>query len=177
MQGDRVDPRRLLPAMAVMTMLVLVLCGWAVLRPPATSTHRGPVGAPERAESEAAELLRDWDARRAEAWAAGDVVGLRSLYVAGSRSGEVDVGMLRRYVARGLVVEGLSTQVLSLALLRDPSPGTVRLKVTDRVAGGRAVTRDGAARALPVDEASTRVVTLRRVDGAWLVAEARDVTG
>lgn len=164
-----------------MTLLVLVLCGWAVLRPPATSTAPSrtgpPVVAPERAESEALELLRDWDSQRAEAWAAGDVVRLRSLYVPGSRSAEADVEMLRRYVARGLVVEGLSTQVLSLSLLRDPFPRTVRVEVTDRVSGGRAVTRDGAAQTLPVDEASTRVVTLRRTDGTWLVAEVRDVTG
>lgn len=171
------DPRRLLPALAVMTLLVLVLCGWAVLRPPATSTAGAPVAVPERAESEALELLRDWDSRRADAWAAGDVVALRSLYVPGSGSGEADVEMLRQYVARGLVVEGLSTQVLSLSLLRDPSPGTVRVRVTDRVSGGRAVTRDGAEQTLPVDEASTRVVTLRRVDGSWLVADVRDVAG
>lgn len=160
-----------------MTLLVLVLCGWAVLRPPAAPTTGQPVAAPARAESEALELLRDWDSRRAEAWAAGDVVALRSLYVPGSASAEADVEMLRRYVARGLVVEGLSTQVLALSLLRDPFPGTVRVEVTDRVTGGRAVTRDGAAQALPVDEASTRVVTLRQVDGAWLVADVRDVAG
>jgi hypothetical protein len=160
-----------------MTLLVLVLCGWAVLRPAAPAHQAVAPAGVDRAETEALELLRDWDSRRAQAWAEGDVVALRSLYVTGSRSAEVDVEMLRQYVARGLVVEGLSTQVLSLSLLRDPAPDSLRVEVTDRVSGGHVVTRDGAQQALPVDEASTRVVTLRRVEGTWLVAEARDVPG
>jgi len=169
-----VDPRRLLPTLAVMTLLVLVLCGWAVLRPADPSSRPSTPAAADRAEAQAIELLHDWDARRADAWAAGDVAALRSLYVTGSRSATADVAMLRRYVARGLVVEGLTTQLLSVSLLSDPAPGQVRLEVTDRVSGGSVVTRDGARRQLPVDRASTRVVTLRRVGGDWLVAEVRD---
>ncbi len=171
------DPRRLLPALAVMTLLVLVLCGWAVLRPADLSPGAATPAGEDRAESQAVELLRDWDTRRSEAWAAGDVAALRSLYVTGSRSAAADVAMLRRYVARGLVVEGLSTQVLSVSLLRDPAPDQVRLEVTDRVSGGSVVTREGARRELPADRASTRVMTMRQVDGTWLVAEVRDRAG
>lgn len=165
-----------------MTALVLGLCCWAVLRPaapdtrPALASEAGGT-AGSAAQARALELLHEWDERRAGAWAAGDVAALRSLYVTGSRTAAEDVAMLRRYVSRGLVVEDLRTQVLSLSVLGDRSPRSVRLEVTDRVSGGSVVTRDGASRDLPRDQASTRVVTLRRVGEDWLVAEVRDRAG
>jgi hypothetical protein len=119
-------------------------------------------------------VLADWDSRRAEAWAAGDVEGLRSLYVDGSRTGRADVRMLSSYVDRGLTVRGLRTQVLTLEVL-DASAERVEVRVTDRVSGAEAVD-DRAAIPLPADRPSTRRVELRLVGGEWLVDEVRAVT-
>ena len=43
----------------------------------------------------AREVLADWDARRADAWATGDAVALSGLYVPSSVAGRRDVAMLR----------------------------------------------------------------------------------
>lgn len=114
------------------------------------------------------DVLHAWDQRRAAAYAAGSVEGLRRLYVDGSTAGRADVRMLRRYVARALVVDGMATQVLSLDVLR-VRPSTVRLRVTDRLVGAeaRSPTRSWP---LPRDSPSSRVVTLRYVEGRWLMA-------
>ena len=55
-----------------------------------------------------------WDAARAEAWADGDVRRLGELYTPDSVAGRRDRAMLRAWLARGLVVRGLTTQVLAL---------------------------------------------------------------
>ncbi len=47
-------------------------------------------------------VLRQWDRRRARAWAQGDPEALATLYVPGSTAGERDLARLRRYVDRGL---------------------------------------------------------------------------
>ena len=163
--------RRLLVGSAVAAALsvVLLVTVWlatgreAPTADPGIATARPP---------EAVARLAAWDERRASAWAAGDVVALRALYVDGSRTGRRDVAMLRAWVGRGLVVEGLRSQVLSAHVLRDDDPGdrSVVLSVTDRTLGGVAV---GAGRriALPADRPSTREVRLRRVEGTWLVDE------
>ena len=76
--------------------------------------------------------------------------------------------MLRAWVARGLVVRELRTQLLSVRELAH-TPTTWTLRVTDRLAGGVAV-GPGVRRPLPSDQATTRTLWLRRVDGAWVVA-------
>ena len=163
------DPRRLLPILAGLTLLaVLGTVGLVALRPepvpvaarPHVSAVAGPRG-----------VLADWDARRARAWAAGDVAALRGLYVRGSRSGRADARMLASYVDRGLTVEGLRTQVLALEVL-EASADRLEVRVTDRVAGATAVDGDTAI-PLPDDRPSTRRVVLRRVAGEWLVDEVR----
>ena len=127
------------------------------------SAARGP----EKADPVA--VLRDWDAARTEAWAAGDTGALAALYRPGSATGERDVAMLRAYVRRGLVVEGLSTQVVEV---RELSRGDelLVLDVTDRVSGGTVVGR-GVRRALPHDAVSRREVELRRRGDVWRVVE------
>jgi len=75
-----------------------------------------PGAAPAHAETEALGILRAWDLRRARAWAAGDVHALDKLYTPRSKTGAVDHAMLRSYVRRGLVVEGMATQVLAADL-------------------------------------------------------------
>jgi hypothetical protein len=138
--------------------------------PAATTTlpAAGAVAAARPARVAAVELLRRWDERRAAAWARGDPRLLRPLYTAGSVAGRRDRSMLRSWVARGLVVRGLRTQLLAVRTLEHRRT-TWTLEVTDRVLGGVAV-GPGVRRPLPRDRPSTRVVRLRRVDGAWRVA-------
>jgi hypothetical protein len=114
------------------------------------------------------EVLHAWDDRRAGAWAAGDVAGLRALYTPGSPAGRADAAMLRAWRARDLRVEGLAVQLLAVRVLAE-SDGRLRLRVTDRVAGGTAI-GPGVRTVLPVDRATTRVVVLRVVAGEWRVA-------
>jgi len=117
-------------------------------------------------------VLRAWDERRARAWAEGNAVRLRGLYV--DRAGAADVRLLRRYVARGLRVEDLTTQLLAVQVL-GRGPGRWRLRVTDRLAGVVVVGAHGRFR-LPRDSADTRVVRLvRGADGTWRVAQVRRV--
>lgn len=133
----------------------------SLLAPPA----RGPV-------VRAAAVLRAWDERRARAWAAGDVAGLRELYV--DRAGAADVRLLRRYLDRDLRVEELTTQLLAVEVL-GRGPDLWHLRVTDRLAAG--VVADGQERtSLPRDGAETRLIRIvRDGDGTWRVAEVRPV--
>jgi hypothetical protein len=177
----------------VLTVASLLLTGWVAVRdagptsrgegpgtrpaaatPAATpvSTSATPARPPGAARLRAREVLRRWDARRAEAWATGDVRGLRALYAPGAPVGRVDARMLASYVDRGLTVRGLRTQVLALRVLAT-AQDRLRLRVTDRVVGGEAVDGAGRVAALPVDRASERVVVLRRVAGEWRVARVR----
>lgn len=106
------------------------------------------------------DVLHAWDEQRAAAWAAGDVAGLRSLYVAGSPAGDADSAMLRAWRERGLRVEGMEMQLLSVQVRRR-APDLLVLDVVDRVVGGAL---------LPADLPTRHVVTLRMVDGEWRVA-------
>ncbi len=125
-----------------------------------------------RRTADALSLLRAWDRRRSQAWADGDAAALTDLYTRASRTGRHDRAMLAAYAARGLRVTGLRTQVLD-ASLRSWAPGRVTLEVTDRVVGAHAVGR-GVRISLPQDRPSTRVISLRRVSGAWRVEEVTD---
>lgn len=175
------DPRRLLLPLAVTIVLTLALTAWVAVRDHAEHPRvadPAAARAPGEEPVDARRVLAEWDAARSRAWADGDVGALRHLYVPGSRSGRNDAKMLSAYVDRGLVVQDLTTQVLALEVL-DRRGGLLRLRVTDRVAGGEVVrqevSRSGALDArLPTDEASTRVVTLREHDGRWRVDEVRD---
>ena len=170
---------RFMPGLVVAVLVTVALVCVAVTvvglrRQPAPDVTRAPdppaVG--ERLpELEAAAVLAAWDTERSAAWAAGDVRGLRSLYAAGSVAGERDAAMLRRWLDRGLVVDGLRTQVLSLREVRRTADRWV-LAVTDRVVGGAGVGA-GTQLPLPADAASARTVTLRRVGAEWLVSSVR----
>lgn len=121
------------------------------------------------------EVLHHWDARRAEAWAAGDEVALRSLYVRGSAAGDADVHLLRTYIERRVVVRRLVTQVFAVRVLHRDA-GTIRLRVFDRVAGGEVEERGRTAR-LRSSPPATRDVELRLVTRSWRVAAVRPVSG
>ncbi len=122
----------------------------------------------------AVAVLREWDAARAAAWAAADPRALRSLYAVGSRAGDRDVAMLRRWMRRGVRVEEMGMQVFSLRL-RARGDRRMVLVVTDRLAGAVAV-RDSTGERwdLPRDRPSTRRLVLLRRSGTWLLDEVYD---
>lgn len=116
----------------------------------------------------ATEVLGEWDQQRAEAWAQGDVRALAALYTTGSGAGDSDIAMLQAYVDRGLVVEGLTTQLLEVEQIRR-SPDTLVVQLTDRVQSGTVVGED-MRQALPRDLPTTRVVEFRLVERGWVVS-------
>lgn len=113
------------------------------------------------------------DRVRAGAYARGDPVALRRVYVAHSRALAADTATLRRYLAEGLRVRGMRLDVSGLTVVRH-SPRTAVLAVTDRFAGydvvdaGGSVVRHGPGRG-PVRWR----ITLRNVGGRWLIADSR----
>lgn len=119
----------------------------------------------------AVAALRTWDRGRARAWASGDPAALASLYAPGSVAGRRDVRMLRRWRARGLVVRGLRTELLSVEVTAEASQ-RLELLVTDRLVGGTAARADrsGRALALPADTATRRRVVLVPTGGRWRVS-------
>jgi hypothetical protein len=148
--------------------LLLVGCQGAV--GPRPEAAAGPVVTAEPTTLPASDVLRGWDQARSRAFAEGDVAALRRLYVDGSDAGTSDARLLRSYLARGLRVEGMRMQLLALEVL-DQDPRRLRVRVTDRLTGAVAVGRDSRTR-LPRDQATTRVVELRRAGpgSAWRVA-------
>lgn len=143
-----------------------------VLNPPPAGEHRVAsvdAAAAPAAESPARRVLRDWDRRRAAAYASGSLQDLRALYVDGAA--RRDVRLLRGYLRRGLRVEQMRVQVLAVEVL-EHGPRHWRIRVTDRLS--RAVAVGPRSRSLlPRDEPSTRNILLRRLDGAWRVAAVR----
>lgn len=117
-------------------------------------------------------VLHRWDSRRAQAWAAADVPGLRALYTGGSAAGQADVRLMRAYLGRGVVVRLLVTQVYAVKVL-DRDATTVRLRVFDRVAGGEVV-RDGQVEQLGSSPPARRNIELRRQRGSWRVLSVSD---
>ena len=143
--------------MTLLPFLLAALLGLGAPADPATPT---PVA-----------VLHEWDQRRAAAWAADDLADLRRLYARGSTAGAADVAMLRAWHERGLRVEAMRMQVLSVSV-RARTQGRLVLRVTDRLAAGVAV-GDGVRRPLPRDGASTRRLVLVRVAGEWRMAQVR----
>jgi hypothetical protein len=141
------------------------------LTPQVSAGAGGAPGAP--AVSPEAAVLARWDVKRGRAYARGDVPALRALYVSGSAAAARDVAVLRSYLGRGLRVRGLTMQLLAVEV-REHSPDRIRLRVTDRVVGARAVSA-GWSRPLPADQPTSRVVTLQRSDGGWRMRSARPV--
>jgi hypothetical protein len=134
-----------------------------LIEPVEISAARAPAAGPP-----AVEALRAWDTQRAEAWARGDPRLLTALYMPGSVAGRHDRAMLRTWLARGLVVREMRTQLLTVQELSH-TRSTWTLQVTDRLVGGFVV-GPGVRRPLPRDGATTRTLRLRLVAGAWRVA-------
>lgn len=186
--SSRVLPRLLLGVLAVLLVAVAGLTVRAVLagaepgagsnqvpEAPGGATAQvvadvGPAVEERRAPgSRARRVLHRWDARRAQAWAHGDLRDLRALYSSGSAAGRHDVAMLRAWADRGLRVRGLRVQLLAVRVL-DRAPDRLLLRVTDRVVDGRAGAPGRGWVPLPGDRPTTRRVRLQRTDGRWRVA-------
>ncbi|GAB4004995.1 hypothetical protein [Nocardioides ultimimeridianus] len=116
-------------------------------------------------------VLRDWDRARAHAWAHGDATALRRLYADRSAAGRRDLAMLRRWSARGLRVRGMSMQLLGVRL-EVRTARRIVLVVTDRLVAAYAV-GGGHRYPLPHDNASTRRLEFRRVEGRWVLRSAQ----
>ena len=160
-------PRLLLLALLTLACTGLGI-GMVMLSERGLAEPSDPVPAAAPVTEGPVAVLREWDRRRASAWAAGDVADLRSLYVPGSTAGERDAACLSRWLDQGMRVRRIETQVLRVRVLEERRDGVV-LAVTDRVA--RAETTSGLR--LPADAPSTWRIRMRRVDGEWRVAAVR----
>lgn len=156
---------------AAACLLLAVALWWSTSRSPAEPASPG---APSTATAPS-DVLRAWDEERARAWADGDVEALRALYAPRAAVGRRDVAMLERYVDRGLVVEGLVTQLLEVREVSRDDDAWV-LEVADRVHGGTVVGQ-GVRRALPRDSADRRRLTLRRHGSGWRMVSAVALPG
>jgi hypothetical protein len=154
---------------ALVVLFALALAGPAPVSPAGAASRPDPV-------ADALAVLHQWDAQRAAAWAAADEAALRGLYVPGSSAGRADVGLLRSYTDRGLVVRRLVTQVFSIEVLRR-TPGRLVVRVVDRVAGGsvqEGIQQVRALRPLPSSVPEVRRIELHETAGSWQVVS---VTG
>lgn len=115
-----------------------------------------------------AELAR-WDQARAQAWATGNTRALRALYAPGTEAGRQDLRLLRRYLGRGLRVEGMQMQVLAVEELT-VTQRRLQLRVTDRLVGAVAVDAAGARQPLPQSLPRTRTLTLIATESGWQMA-------
>jgi hypothetical protein len=160
--------------LAVLALLVVLGLSVSSAPPPVPTATvvTVPIAAPRADLAAALAVLHAWDGRRAQAWASGDPRALRSLYVRGSEAGRADAGLLAAYTARGIVVRRMVTQVFAARVLRQ-SPGSYRLRVFDRVAGGELV-REGKVGRLPSSRPVTRVLELRRRPEGWRVVSVSD---
>lgn len=165
MVGDMsVRPRVLALLLGVAGVLVPAVLAGHLPEPAVARLGAAPAPAPD-----AVAVLLAWDRRRATAYARGDPDALTALYAPGSRAGARDVELLASYVARGLRVRGMRTQVLAVRHVSSRERRLV-VEVTDRVRGAVAVGR--AARVmLPVSRPASRRVTFVRLRGDWLVRE------
>ncbi|MCX6395809.1 MAG: hypothetical protein NTV23_04940 [Propionibacteriales bacterium] len=148
----------------VVLVLLLGLTGCSPLRSVTATAGPEPGRDPLR-------VLHDWDAARASTWARDDPVALAGLYVPGSVAGARDVALLRRYQRRGIRLESMQMQVLSLRIVIRRQD-RLRLVVVERFAGARAVTATGA-RQVPAGAPVRRMIDLRRPADRWLVAAVR----
>ena len=130
-----------------------------------------PAVAPRRPVVAAVKVLREWDHRRAAAYASGDARRLRALYARGSWAGARDVRTLRSYADRRLVVDRLDVQVLRAQLLRRGGQ-VLRLRVLDRVITTVTHPR-GSVTTLPVGVPAVRVVTMVKPQDRWVVRSVR----
>ncbi|MFT4010181.1 MAG: hypothetical protein QM655_09105 [Nocardioidaceae bacterium] len=122
-------------------------------------------------EAAALEVLQAWDATRAQAYERGDLGALIQLYEPGSDLAREDRRVLAAYLRRGLVVHGMRTQVLDVAVDHFDA-GTLLLRVTDRVTHAWASGSQGGVAVLPVAEPIRRRLAFVKRDERWLLVDA-----
>jgi hypothetical protein len=138
----------------------------------ASSRPRPSTDDPRRATRERAlQVLRDWDARRAAAFARADVVALGRLYVRGSGLARQDLAVLRDYARRDVRVTELVPQVASARVLT-ASEDVVELAVVERV-GVTRVAVGAQERVLAPSRFARHVLRFERVRGSWRLSSVR----
>lgn len=186
-----VDPRQpVRPALArcvVVAALLVTGCrhGDIAPVPPApvaeSSAVVGQAGeqtpAARTARSQGLDVLRSWDSRRSQAYAAGDVAALRRLYTTGSPLAEQDAAVLRRYRERGLQVARLRQQVISVEV-HGAGARLVTMTVVERLArtpvrSSEPARRGAAQWELPASGFQRRLLRFERAGGAWRLSWAR----
>lgn len=159
-------PRGLLVA-ALALVLVPLAAGVAL-----ALTGTGGEAPRARPHVTARAVVEGWDARRASAYAAGDVGAVRRLYPVGSPLGDEDADVLAAYVERDLTVHGLRFEVRDLAVEAD-EPTRVVVVVTDRMARAEVRRGDGTPVArLPARAEADRRLVLERQGDAWVLVAA-----
>ncbi|MFC0628271.1 protein kinase domain-containing protein [Kribbella deserti] len=136
-----------------------------------TSTTAGPpvVGRdPGRAVAGWLATLRMLDRRRAEAFAVGDSSRLEAIYAPGSAPWQRDLALLDDYRRRGLLVQGLTMKIESVAIQREASTSAV-LRVVDRLSAGVVLDHRGRRTVLPPGAPASRLITLTRFGKEWRI--------
>jgi hypothetical protein len=123
---------------------------------------------PELPGARAVRVLEEWQEARSRAYSVGGVGALRRLHAPGSEAGRRDVAVLRAWASRGLGLDLVTeTGAVSVLVAR---PRLVVLRQRARV---RAVAEvAGERRRLPAGGWSWRRVTLRQLDGRWVLSSA-----
>jgi hypothetical protein len=136
----------------------------APVSPRASSTPAAPGGS-----ARWGAVLQRLDAARTAAFAAASPAALRDVYEPGSPALSRDRAALVRLSRAGLRAEGLTLEATSVTVLRR-GPSTVRLRVTDVLAGYRLRDARGEVVQERDGRAETRwAVTLRRSEGRWRI--------
>lgn len=120
-------------------------------------------------------VLGGLDVARAQALADVNVRDLQRVY-ASDRAASHDRRVLERYAARGYRIVGAG-MIRESCLVVSRSDERVELQVSERMAPSWVVSEAGDARRLPHDGATSRRVSLTRVDGRWRIASVRMLGG
>lgn len=121
-------------------------------------------------------VLTALDERRSHAYASARPRLLGDVYVAGSTVLRRDRAVLRAWSARRITVTDLHLDLLDVEVLHADRE-LVRLGVIDRLAPATATLPRGRTVSLPRDNATARMLALRRVDGQWRIATSRRTPG
>jgi Protein kinase domain len=113
--------------------------------------------------------LQALDVQRSQAFSTLDPAGLDAIYVPGSSPWQADRSLLASYRDRQVRIDGLKMQIDKLAVER-PGPGTVVLRVVDRLIAGAAVDNAGRRTPLPAGTPTARLITLTGKGDAWRIS-------
>ena len=140
-------------------------------RPASTAPRPAP-----RPRPDWVEVVAALERRRAAAMRAGDVAGLRRVYLPGSPAVRRDVRLLRDLAARGLRVRGLHPSVAEVTVLRAGAQRAV-VRVTDTLSAVRVVDANGRVvqRRPPRSAATVRLILVGR-DGQWVIGRVGQPT-